>query len=114
MLHILRKAHDDRYGLHNCDEYKATSKRSLMNVKSFKDIRYKNLGKIVISHLNINSTRQKFDSLIEFTTGNTDILMISEIKLDVSFPKGQLLIKGFIEPCRLDRNSKEGGINVVY
>ena len=59
----------------NCDEYKATSKRSLMNIKSLKDIRQKKLGKIVIGHLNINSIRQKFDSLIEITTGNIDILL---------------------------------------
>ena len=59
----------------NCDEYKATSKCSLMNIKSLKDIRQKKLGKIVVGHLNINSIRQKFDSLIEITTGNIDILM---------------------------------------
>ena len=49
-----------------------------MNIKSLKDIRQKNLGKIVISRLNINSIREKFDSLIEITTGNMDIIMISE------------------------------------
>ena len=48
-----------------------------MNIKSLKDILQKNLDKIVIV-LNINSIRQKFDSLIEITTGNTDILLISE------------------------------------
>ena len=77
-------------------------------MKSLKDIRHKNLGKIVIGHLNINSVRQKFNSLIEITTGNIDILMISEIKLDETFPKGQFLI-GFSESYRLDRNSKESG-----
>ena len=49
-----------------------------MNIKSLKDIRQKNLGKIVIGRLNINSIREKFDSLIEITTGNMDIIMISE------------------------------------
>ena len=38
--------------------------------------------------------------------------MIFETKLDESFPKGQFLIKGFIEPYRLDRNSKGGGITL--
>ena len=37
----------------------ATSKRFLMNIKTINDIRHKNLGKIVIGHLNINATRQK-------------------------------------------------------
>ena len=81
-----------------------------MNIKSLKDIRQKKLGKIVIGHLNINSIRKKFDSLIEITAGNIDILMRSETKLDDSFPKGQFLIKGFTEPYRLDRNSQGGGI----
>ena len=98
LLHSLRKANDHSYGFHNCDEYKATSKHSLINIKSFKDIRQKNLGKTAIGHLNINSIRRKFDSLIEIITGNIDILMISETKLDGSFPKGQFLIKEFIEP----------------
>ena len=35
--------------------------------------------------------------------------MISEIKLDASFPLGQFLIEGFTS-YRLDRNDKEGGI----
>ena len=81
-----------------------------MNIKSFKDSRQKKLGKIVIGHLNINSIRQKLDSLIEITTGNIDILMISESKFDESFPKGKFLIKGFSEPYTLDCNSKRGGI----
>ena len=50
-----------------------------MNIKSLKDISQKNVGKIVIGHLNINSIRQKFDSLIEVTTGDIDILMILEL-----------------------------------
>ena len=49
-----------------------------MNIKSLKDISQKNLGRIVIGRLNINSIREKFDSLIEITTGNMDIIMISE------------------------------------
>ena len=43
----------------------------------------------MISHLNINSIRQKFDRLTETTTG----MLISETKLDESFPKGQFSIK---------------------
>lgn len=64
----------------------------------------------MIGHLSINSIRQNFDSLIETATGNIDILMISEAKLNESFPQGPFLIKGFSEPYRLDRNSKGSGI----
>ena len=57
LLHSLRKDNHGGYSLHNCDEYKEPSKRSLMNIKSLKDFRQKNLDKIVMSHLNINSIR---------------------------------------------------------
>ena len=36
--------------------------------------------------------------------------MLSETKIDDSFPKGQFLIKGFDDPFRIDRNVNGGGI----
>ena len=36
--------------------------------------------------------------------------MISETKLDSSFPTRQFHIHGFSEPCRFDRNSNGGEI----
>ena len=36
--------------------------------------------------------------------------MISETKVDGSFPKGQFQIKGFSDPFRVDRNTHGGGI----
>ena len=36
--------------------------------------------------------------------------MISETKLDSSFPNGQFQIHGYSEPYRLDRNGNGGGI----
>ena len=36
--------------------------------------------------------------------------MISEAKIDESFPKGNFLIERFSTPYRLDRDSKGGGI----
>ena len=64
---------------------------------------------MVIGHRNINSIREKFDSLIEINTGNIDIIMILKTKLDESFPKDQFLIKSF-ELYGLDRNSRKIGI----
>ena len=39
-----------------------------------------------------------------------DILMISETKVDDSFPDGQFFLDGFGTPFRLDRNRNGGGI----
>ena len=58
--------------------------------------------------ININSLRNNSDYFIEQITRNIDILMISETKLDSSFPTGQFLINGYSEPFRNDRNSQGG------
>ena len=41
---------------------------------------------------------------------NADILLISETKLDDSFPSGQFKICGFTMPFRYDRISMGGGV----
>ena len=72
-----------------------------------------NLNRLIFAHLNINSIRNKFDQLVNGIKGNIDILMISETKLDNSFPSMQFLIEGFGPFFRSDRNSYGGGI-LVY
>ena len=57
-----------------------------------KSLRIRNLKKIVVGHLNINSIKNKFDFLAHQVNGNIDIVMISETKLDESFPKSNLEI----------------------
>ena len=47
---------------------------------------------------------------MKYLARNVDLLMISEAKIDNSFPKGQFLIKGFFEPLKIDRNIHGGGI----
>ena len=42
--------------------------------------------------------------------GNFDIIIISETKLDNTFPSGKFLLDGFNGPIRLDRNRNGGGI----
>ena len=62
--------------------------------------------------MNINSLRNKFDSLADQIKVNVDILVISETKLDESFPVGQFKIPGFAIPFRRGRNEFGGGIMV--
>ena len=61
-------------------------------------------------HLNINSIRNKFDFLVDKIKGIVNMMMISETKLDNTFPNGQFLIDGFNEPIRLNRIRNGGGI----
>ena len=43
-------------------------------------------------------------------SGNVNLLVLSERKIDDRFLKGQFLIKGFGDPFRIDRNVNEGGV----
>ena len=74
-----------------------------------KDIRITNLNRIVTSHININSIGNKFKLLMS----NVDILMVTETKIDESFPTSQFVIPGFTSPYRFDRTKDGGGI-LVY
>ena len=75
-----------------------------------KNLRLANVNRLICAQLNINSIRNKFESLKEIVSTNVDILLICETKLDSSFPKAQFHIQGFGEPYRFDRNGKGGGI----
>ena len=76
-------------------------------------LRVRNIGRVIIGYLNINSVRNKFDALKEIALQSLDVLMIAETKLDATFPTGQFAIEGFATPFRLDRNANGGGI-LVY
>ena len=66
-----------------------------------------------MGHLNINSVRNKSEALTYIIDNNTDLLLISETKLDDSFPTTQFQMEGFIVPYRYDRNGK-GGVLLLY
>ena len=61
-------------------------------------MRIKHVNKPIIAHLNSNSLINKFELLVEFTRGKVDVSMISEIKIDESFPFGQFKTNGFNAP----------------
>ena len=43
---------------------------------------------------------------------NLDRLLVSEAKIDDTFPESKFLIEGFSIPCRLDRTAEGGGISL--
>ena len=77
---------------------------------SLKEMKAQLSDKLVLGHPNIDSIRNKFETLTFIIDNNIDILLISETKLDDSFPTAQFLIKVFSGPYRFDRNSKGGGL----
>ena len=54
--------------------------------------------------------RNKFEFLSTQVKGNIDVLMVSETKIDYTFPVDNFVIDGFSTPYRLDRDSNGGGI----
>ena len=67
-----------------------------------------------IGHLNVNSVRNKINVLKSMTEDNIDILVISQTKIDNSFPVNQFSIDGYNLPYRLDRNQDGGGLLVYF
>ena len=81
-------------------------------IKLLQKQRLQNPKKIIIGHLNINSLRNKIDFVKDIFKNNIDILLISETKLDPSFPLNQFSINGF-KFFRKDRDRNGGGL-ILY
>ena len=75
-----------------------------------RDLRVNNPNRIIIGQLNINSIRNKFEELTYIIKNAIDIFLVSETKLNDTFPEGQFHINGFFRPYRLDRTDRGGGI----
>ena len=67
----------------------------------------------IISHLNISSTRNKFDDLKLIIDENVDILCIAKTKIDEYFQTAQFILPDYHKLYRLDVTDKQGGL-LVY
>ena len=86
---------DESSNISNSSEVKESYHSICDDVVGNPDLRAllkKNLNKLIIAHLNINSLRNKLEFLKEQIQNNIDILMISETKIDASFRIGQFLL----------------------
>ena len=88
----------------------------LINVTSpnllfeIKKLGIRNPSKIIVGNLNINSLPNKFEQLKDIVMQHIDILVLTETKLDDTFPTAQFLVNGFLEPYRFSRNRKGEGL----
>ena len=80
--------------------------------ENLEDIRKKNLRNILTGQLNNNSLRNKFDLLAEQIKGIIDVLVISETKLDESFPVCQFRFPGYASPFGLYLNQHGRGFMI--
>ena len=79
-------------------------------IDELREIRLKNPKKVVLGHLNINSIPKKFDGIMDLVAKNLDVFLISETKIDPSFPESQFFFQGYSKPHRKDRCLGGGGM----
>ena len=72
---------------------------------SFNKLKPKNVNKLVIGHLNVNSETGKLDPLKVVIESNIDILIVTETKDNSSFSTSQFVIKGFSMLSKLTKIS---------
>ena len=72
------------------------SKIGTLDAKSrLKEMKAQLSDKLILGHLNMNSTRNNFEALKFIIDDNIDIILISETKLDDSFHSAQISIEDF-------------------
>ena len=74
------------------------------------NLELKNDHRLVIGNLNINSIITKFDNLKLIIQDKIYILVITETKIDSTFPLNQFAIQGYSQPYRFDGNRNGGGV----
>ena len=95
---------------------KRTKDKSIDNSNSImqlKNLRLKYINRVITENPNINSLPLKFSQLQEIVVKYVDILILTETKLDDSFPTSQFMLDGFSMPYRQDRNRNGCGI-IIY
>ena len=60
--------------------------------------------------MNINSIPNKFQGIMDLVANNVDIFLISETKIDNSFPTAQYCYHGYMAAHRKDRTLGGGGL----
>ena len=97
---------DNFQGCNNTESVDDTNDEFLRDLKL---MRRNNAQNLIIGHLNVNSLRNKFLSINELLVKNIDKLLLTETKLDDSFPINQFRIDGY-RLFRYDRNKFGGGL----
>ena len=112
LSHVLNRQENDisNISLEECRSHVSNVTQASDCISVLKALRSGNSNKLIFAHININSMRNKFESLSTQVKGNIDVLMGSETKIDNTFPVGNFVIDGFSTPYRLDRDSNDGGI----
>ena len=75
-------------------------------------MRRKNINRPIIGHINIICLENKFEADKLLIEDIIDVLVVTETKIDASYPTSQFEINGFGTPFRLDRYKRVGGVMI--
>ena len=109
-LHSLVSNNINNRNASDYDYHKAKFNVGAVTASNLNAIRKCSINILIIGQLNINSVRNRSESLVQQVMWNIDILVVSETKLGTSFPVTQFLIDGYTPPFRLDHNNNGGSI----
>ena len=98
VLHSLPSDNIHNCNTNNYNENKGKFKVGAIRASNLTVIRKRNINRLIIGQLNINSLGNKFESPVQQVMEIIDILMVSETKLNNSFPVIQFLIDGYTPP----------------
>ena len=88
------------------------SKKSKDKSTELKNMRLKDMYRVMIGNLNIYTLPIKLTQLQEIVLKHVDIVILTKSNLDYSFPTSQFIIDGFSMPYPQDRNRNRGGIMI--
>ena len=74
----------------------------------------RNLNRVILAQVNINSVPNKFDLLAEGIKMEVDVLIISETKTDETFPSRQFYLEGLTDLADLIETGLGVYIYLVY
>ena len=107
----IKNKHRVIIGQLNIKDIKIKNKhRVIIGQLNIKDIKIKNKHRVIIGQLNINSIRNKFEQLKDVIDNNIEIFMVSETKIDDTFPSAQFTLEGYGTPFLLERDADGGGL----
>ena len=75
-------------------------------------LKLRNVNRLIFGQININSIRNNSELLFSLVSNNNDVLLISETKIDNTFPVSQFCVPVYSIPLRLDRTGNGGGIMI--
>ena len=72
------------------------------------------MNRLIFVQINVNSIRNEFKLLFSFVSSNIDLLLISETKIDNTFPVSQFCVPGYSVPFRLHCTGNGEGIMLYF